>query len=188
MCVPVLDDRLLITVEDMREIRHLRKYVDEMLEAWTTKSKQAAYETGIRLLNEIQKDFEYLKRQETAIQALGSFLREDPEVDADAAPAVPEPETPESHADKIQAVERPRMIIQAANEVWAEQQDPWGGPETDLIKTQDVYASLRKKGLDLGVSQPLAVIGTVLASADGYTKIARNTFEYTPPPASRRGN
>ena len=165
----------------------MKNYVDEMLLAWTDKSKQAAYETGIRLLNEIQNDYEYLKRQETAIQALGAFLREDPEVDHGTAPTVPGPVNPEITADRIQAAERPRMILQAASEVWADQQDPWGGPETDLIKTKDVYASLRKKGLDLGVSQPLAVIGTVLASADGYTKIARNTFEYTPPPPQEEG-
>ena len=159
----------------------MRNFVDEMLVAWTSESKQAAYETGIRLLNEIQKDFDYLKRQETTIQALGLYLREDPEIDQDFVSADPEPEVPEVQVDKIEAAERPRVILQAADEVWENQQSPWGGPETNLIKTLDVHASLREKGLDLGVRQPLAVIGTVLASADGYTKIARNTFEYSPP-------
>ena len=73
------------------------------------------------------------------------------------------------------------MILQAADEIWEAQQNVWGGSETNLINARDVHSALKNKGLDLGVSQPLAVIGTVLASADGYTKIARNSFEFSPP-------
>ena len=160
----------------------MRNFVDEMLLACTGESKQAAYDTGIRLLREIQREFEYLKRQETTIQALGSYLREDPEIDQNVESPEPEPATPESQTNEIEPAQRPRMILQAADEVWEAQQTPRGGSETNLINTRDVHLSLENKGLDLGVRHPLAVIGTVLASADGYTKIARNTFEYTPPP------
>ena len=165
----------------------MRNFVEEMLLAWTGESKQAAYNTGVHLLREIRKEFEHLKRQETAIQALGSYLREDPEIDQTAPSPEPEPAIPETQANEIEPAQRPRVILRAADEVWEAQQNPWGGSETNLINTRDVHLSLKNKGLDLGVSQPLAVIGTVLASAEGYTKIARNTFEYSPPQEQEEG-
>ena len=165
----------------------MRNFVEEMLLAWTGESKQAAYNTGIHLLGEIRKEFEHLKRQETAIQALGSYLREDPEIDQTAASPEPELAINETQTNEIEPDQRPRMILQAADEVWESQQNVWGGSETNLIDARNVHSALRNKGLDLGVSQPLAVIGTVLASAAGYTKIARNTFEYTLPTPPEEG-
>ena len=165
----------------------MRNFVDEMLTVSTNKSKQAAYDAGIHLLFEIQKEFEYLKRQEAAIQALGEVLQGDPEVDEDSLSADLESPTSGTQADKIKVAERPRVVLEAAHEVRTNQQSPWSGPETNLVKSLDVLMTLRKKGLDLGVRHPLAVIGTVLASADGYTKLARNTFEFTPPPPPEEG-
>ena len=163
----------------------MRDYVKEMLDAWSNEGEEAAYVLGSSLLVEIENDREHLTRQEAAILALGRVLRDRAGVETvefaeehkDRSESSPE-------LDTIEQSERPRLIAQAAREVWEDQQEQWAGPEKDLVKTQDVRAKLQAKDLDLGVQQPLAVIGTVLASADGFTKIARNTFEYALPSPS----
>lgn len=156
-----------------------------MLDAWSNEGEEAAYVLGSSLLVEIENDREHLTRQEAAIMALGRVLQDRTGVET-AEFAVELPDQPEAgpELNPIEQAHRPRLIAEVAREVWGDQQEPWAGPEKDLVKTQDVLAKLQARGLDLGVRQPLAVIGTVLASADGFTKIARNTFEYSVPPNS----
>ena len=154
----------------------MKDYIREMMDAWTGEGEQAAYDVGKRLLKEIESAFAYLRRQESAINALGSVLQEHANVDTTAEPVESTP-----GLDTIEPSERSRLITEAATEVWGAQQDSWGGAERNLVSIQSVLEALNNKGLDLGVKQPFAVIGTVLASADGFKKIARNTFEYTQP-------
>ena len=153
----------------------MRDYVREMMDAWTQEGEQAAYDLGVRLLRDIKDDWEHLRRQESAINSLGSVLEEHADVDAG-----PVPVEPETGLEPIETSQRPRFITEAAIEVWQAQQGEWTGSEANLVKSQGVLDLLKFKGLDLGVQQPLAVVGTVLASADGFTKVARNTFEYNP--------
>ena len=155
----------------------MRDYVREMLDAWTGQSAQAAYDLGARLRQEIEEECQKLQRHDAAIQAFGVVLRDDPEVDTSVDPADPDPAL-----DTIEAAERPRMIVEAAIEVWTDRKRfGWTESDAHLINAADVIAVLRTKGLDLGVQQPLAVIGTVLSAADGFRKVARNTFERLDP-------
>ncbi len=156
----------------------MRDYAREMIEAWTNNGEQAAYDLGQELLAEIQDAFLTLKRHESAIQALGMVLQDHGDVDPTAA----DPVEPEPGLDTIEPSERPRLIIEGALEVLGNQQN-WGGSEANLVKTVAVLDVLQGKGLDLGVQQPLAVIGTVLTNAENFTKVARNTFEYSQPPS-----
>ena len=151
----------------------MRDYIREMLDAWTNQGEQAAYELASQLLQELRNDVARLQKLESAILALGQVLREHPAVDVSADPADPRP-----GLDRIEPAERPTVILEAAGDIsWEVRNNNWNGGQTILIKTQDVLNRLRSRGLDLGVQQPLAVIGTVLASAKGFKRIARNTFE-----------
>ena len=147
-----------------------------MLDVWTQEGEQAAYDCGPQLLREIEDEQEKLKNQASAIRALGKVLEGTVGVIARSDEVVP-------GLDVIEALERPRQIVSAAIDVWQSQQHGWSNDsDTDYVKVQDVQERLWAKGLDLGVKQPLAVIGTVLTSAKGFRKVARNTFEYTPLP------
>ncbi len=152
-----------------------------MMTTWVNDGDQAAYDLGLELISEIRMDRSDLEQQEEAIKSLGSLLQSQ----GDIVPA-PEPGTIGTiheigaALDEIGASERPRLITEAAIRVWRGQQTQWGGAEENLVKAQDILDNLRDAGLHLGVEQPLAVIGTVLTSAVGFTKIARSTFEFTP--------
>ena len=151
----------------------MRDYIREMLDVWTEAGEQAAYNLASHLLQEIRNDVARLKKQESAMQALGLVLREHPAVDVSADPIDPGP-----GLDPIEPSERSRVILEAAKEAYEDREkDNWNRTGTRLIKTQEVLDHLWSRGLDLGVQQPLAVIGTVLASANGFSRIARNTFE-----------
>ena len=152
----------------------MRDYTGEMMDAWTEQGPQAAYNLGVTLRREIEEESEKLKRHKDAIQALGVVLRDRPEVDTTFDPADADPSL-----DTIESSERPRLIVEAAIQVWAHQQQGWPTDNSDLVKAGEVLEALRTKGLDLGVQQPLAVIGTVLSNADNFRKVARNTFEYS---------
>ena len=154
----------------------MRDYVKEMMELWTSEGEQAAYGIGAKLLEDISEQREYLDRQESAIHALGLVLQGSDNVDTSLQPVEIAPEL-----DEIEPSERSRLIVKAATEVWKDQQTGWPGADSDLVKAQRVLDQLRADGLDLGVQQPLAVIGTVLASASGFKKVARNTFERIEP-------
>ena len=71
--------------------------------------------------------------------------------------------------------DRPQVILDAATAVLDV------SSEGSAVKVQDVLAELRQRDLDLGVKQPLAVIGTVLSRSEHYRKIARNTFQRIEP-------
>ena len=140
-------------------------YVREMMDTWSQEGEQAAYDRGAELIHEIEVDISQLKRQEEAIQALGNYLQNHPDVDTSIEPIEPTP-----GLDTMERSVRPRLIVDAAKGVW-------NITPGDQIMVQQVHDELTRRGLDLGVRQPLAVIGTVLSSADGFTRIARNTFE-----------
>ena len=155
----------------------MKDYIRKLLETWTAHGEQAAYTLATNLLQEIRNDVVRLRRQESAIQALGAVLREHPAVDTSTDPVDSDPDL-----DPIEPSQRSRVIIEAANEVYHDREaNTWTATETGLIKTQEVLDHLRNRGLDLGVQQPLAVIGTVLANATGFQRVARNTFEVSVP-------
>ena len=151
-------------------------FTRKLMNVWSTEGEQAAYDLTPLLLTAIEAEREKLSNQASAIRAFGRVLE-----DTDGVIA----RTPDLDPglDVIEAPERPRLIIKAATEVWRSQREEWpDNADAHLVKVQDVQERLRTKGLDLGVKQPWAVIGTVLTSANGFKKVARNTFEYTPSP------
>ncbi|MYD51986.1 MAG: hypothetical protein F4W93_10955 [Dehalococcoidia bacterium] len=154
----------------------MRNYMQEMMDVMLREGAQATYDLGPQLLGEIEAEQERLNNQAAAIRAFGKILEDTEGVIARSTNLDP-------NLDPIEASERPREIVSAAIEVWDSQQDGWrSDSDAALIRTQDVLERLRTKGLELDVKQPLAVIGTVLASAEGFRKVARNTFEYAPQP------
>ena len=157
-------------------VRSMTDFTRKMMDVWSHDGEQAAYDLAPQLLTEIEADQEKLSNQASAIRALSKVLEGIDGVIARSTSLDP-------GLDVIEAPERPRLIIESAREVWRSQQEEWSGkPGVYFIRGQDVLERLRIKGFDLGVKQPLAVIGTVLTSADGFKKVARNTFEYTPSP------
>ena len=143
----------------------MRDYVRAMMDMWRTEGEQAAYDLGPELLQQIDAEFNRLRNQAEVINALGIYLRDTSEVE-DLTPRL----------DTVEMSERPRLIVEAAIALWRHLP-----PGNNLVKVQHVLQEMNSNGLDLGVQQPLAVIGTVLARADGFTKVARNTFEYRQP-------
>ena len=143
-----------------------RDFVRDMMDAWTNEGMQAAYDLAPSLLEDIDTAFTSLRTQAVVIRSLTRHLLDTGEV--------AEHVEPEPGLDAIEASERPRLIVGAAIDIWNRK------PAEDITVTGDeVLDELTRKGLDLGVKQPIAVIGTVLASGDGFKKIARNTFEYS---------
>ena len=154
----------------------MRDYLKELMETWTSHGEQAAFSRVRVLLHDIRDDVVRLRKQEEAIQALGQVLRDHPDVDSSAEPA--------DAADGLESIEpseRSRFIVEAAYEIYQDNlNDTLGGSEPALIRARDVLDLLKRRGLDLGVQQPLAVIGTVLSNADGFHRIARNIFQHQP--------
>ena len=151
----------------------MRDYVKELMETWTAGGEQAAFSRVRELQHEIRSDVARLRKQEEAIQALGQVLREHPDVDTSTDPV----EVPDG-LEPIEPSERSRVIVEAATEIYGEiLNDNYREAEPAFIRAQDVLDLLRRRGLNIGVQQPLAVIGTVLSSAEGFHRIARNTFE-----------
>ena len=154
----------------------MKDYIKEMLETWTASGEQEAYVLAGQLLQNIRKDVLRLQKQEAAIQALGAVLREHPDVDTSADPTSPDPDL-----DLIEPSERSKIIVEAAYDAnWERENDTWSRTGESSITAQEVLDHITRRGLDLGVQQPLAVIGTVLSSAEGFHRIARNTFEVLP--------
>ena len=159
----------------------MKDYVKLLMETWTSHGEQAAHSRVRELLHEIRSDLARLRKQEEAIQALGQVLRDHPDVDTSTDPV----DVPDG-LEPIEPSERSRFIVDAANELYQDiLNDRFMDSESALIRAQDVLELLRRRGLDIGVQQPLAVIGTVLSNARGFRRIARNTFqvqeESTPP-------
>ena len=155
------------------------------METWTAQGEQAAHSRVRELLHAIRGDVLRLRKQEEAIQALGQVLRDHPDVDTSNDPTDVPP-----GLEPIEPHERSRFIIEAAEEIFREYQSRqhWEDPSPILISCQSVHNLLKNRGLDLGVQQPLAVIGTVLNGASGFHRVARNTFQFqhgeqpSPPP------
>ncbi len=145
-------------------------YVLEFVKVWSESGEEAAHKVGDDLLRRIDEEHRELRREATALRALLAYLHSDGSEGTSASDGDPS-------LDIIEAPQRSRLITEAATEVLNRLPE-----DENLIKGQDVLDQLRQDGLDLGVQQPFAVIGTVLNSANGFTKIARNTFEYKPPP------
>ena len=126
---------------------------------------QAAYYRGEILLKEIAEGIKVLQSQRTTITALMGHL------ELAGARSTPQLELFET----VKPTDRPQVILDAAT---AAVEVASG----DLIvKVQDVLAELQRRDLNLGVQQPLAVIGTVLSRSENYQKIARNTFQRVEP-------
>ena len=159
----------------------MRDYVKELMQTWTSNGEQAAHSRVRELLHEIRVDVARLRKQEEAIQALGQVLRDHPDVDTSSDPAGVTP-----GLEPIEPHERPRLIVEAAVELFHEflGHQHWEDNSPILINCQGVLKLLQNRGLDLGVQQPLAVIGTVLNGAKGFRRVARNTFQYQPEPES----
>ena len=143
-------------------------YVKWMTEAWHKEGPQAAFDMGNKLLSEIEAEVHQLEWAKNTIRALAVYLRET---------GLAEDNTEFPKGDVVIPSHRANLIMEAAYHVKFE-------TSSSTITVQDVLQELNNRGLDLGVKQPLAVIGTVLARADDWTKIARNTFEFTPAPRS----
>ena len=164
----------------------MRDYLRQVTDTLTKEGDDAAFDMCQTMLSEIEADRKHLDLQEKALLAIGGVLYErqsGPTSPSEVEDDPEEPVEPPPEYDPIEAAERPRLIVEAADAVWSDQQDTWGGSERDQVQAKDVLANLRGRGLDLGVMQPFAVIGTVLASSDGYRKIARNTFVRVHEPA-----
>lgn len=153
----------------------MRDFTHKLMDVWSKEGDQAAYDLAPQLLTEIEAEQKKLKNEASAIRAFGRVLENTTGIIARSIDTDP-------GLDVVEARARPRLILEAALEVWESQSDEWP-PRSDpqLVKGEDVLEQLRTKGLDLGVKQPLAVIGTILTHADEFTKVARNTFEYTSP-------
>ena len=107
----------------------MRDYIREMTEAWTNMGEQAAYDLASCLLKNIRSDVARLKRQESAILALGAVLREHPAVDSSSDPVVSDP-----GLDTIEPSQRSRVVINAADEVFRErEQESWTATGTRLV-------------------------------------------------------
>ena len=149
----------------------MRDYMREMLNAHAHKGDQAAFDLGVKLRDEIDEEFKRLSDQRDAINHLGSWLQEWGDVDQGSSPVPAE--------NRIDPLGRPKAIVTAALQVMSR--------GTGLkVTTQDVYWELQSTGVDLGVEQPKAVIGTVLSKHESFKKLARNTFEFIPPTPKTR--
>lgn len=144
----------------------MRDYVREMMDTWTKDGLRVAYDLGEQLINEIELERYSLEMQSIAITGLRHHLS--------TQGRFPTVDKRQTALDTVRSTERPRLIMEAAEALYRHSGNA-------LVKVQDVLQHLNLKGLDLGVKQPFAVIGTVLASAEEFRKVARNTFEYVGP-------
>ena len=145
----------------------MHDFVREIMGAWTEEGPQAAYDLADQLLAEIDSQSRRLAKQAEAIKALESHLLESGDV-KERKPVLVGP-----GLDVVEPSERPRLITDAALRHLS--------GRSGTVTGDEVLMKLAEQGLDLGVKQPYAVVGTVLAQADNFTRIARNTFEYEDP-------
>lgn len=156
----------------------MRDYAREMLDILRRDGYQAAYDLGGELLQEARRDQQAMERhfamQTHAMQAIGMYLRDSGNVWGDGY--MGSFFTGLDGTQSVETVDRPRVIIEAATAIY--QRLPAGNK---YVHAQAVLEELVDRGLDLGVQQPFAVVGTVLASADDFRRVARNKFEYVGP-------
>ena len=136
-------------------------FVKQITEVWNQEGVQAGYDRGKILLEKIAEEIRGLQSQRTTITALMQHL------EVSGARTTPQYEMFES----VRAPDRPQVILDAAAAVV---EAASGGL---VVNVQEVLAELQRRDLNLGVKQPLAVIGTVLSRSEHYDKIARNMFQ-----------
>ncbi len=154
----------------------MRDYVRELTEVWRSEGEQAAYLLVSELHRSIRNDIAHLHKQGAAIQALAAVLKDYPSVDTSADPIDDDAEEAQQ-ADAagsafVDPSKRSDYIFRIAEFV---SHSSNGEP----FSTQDVLDEIYHRFATLGVRQPLAVIGTVLSSAKGFTRIAPNTYQST---------
>ena len=143
----------------------MEDFVKRITEVWNQEGVQAAYDRGKILLEKITEEIRGLQGQRITVTALMQHL------EVSGARTTPQYELFES----VKAPDRPQVILDAAAAVLE-------AASGDLVvNVADVLAELQRRDLNLGVQQPLAVIGTVLSRSDYYHKIARNTFQRVEP-------
>ena len=140
-------------------------FVKEMTDTWNHEGIQEAYDRGEMLLERIATEIRSLQSQRTTITALMQHLEAS---GARSAPQLP-------LLESVKASDRPQVILDAAEAVL----DSSSGIFVVLV--QDVLDELHRREINLGVQQPLAVIGTVLSKSEYYSKTARNTFHRIDP-------
>ena len=141
-------------------------FVKEVTDVWNQQGMQAAHDRGQILLRKIAGRMRGLQSQRTAITALMQHL------EASGARATDQ----FSFFDNVKPSDRPQVILDAAAAVLGT-----AVSGDSVVNVQDVLAELQRRDLDLGVQQPLAVIGTVLSRSEHYNKISRNTFQRVEP-------
>ena len=139
--------------------------VKEITEVWNQEGVQDAYDRGKILLETITAEIRGLQGQRTTITALMQHL------EASGARSTHQMEL----IDTVKAPDRPQVILDAAAAVLEVVSEGF------MVDVQDVFAELQRRDLDLGVQQPLAVIGTVLSRSEYYQRVARNTFQRVEP-------
>ena len=140
-------------------------FVKEITEVWNQEGIQAGYDRGKILLEKITEEIRGLQGQRITVTALMQHL------EVSGARTTPQYELFES----VKAPDRPQVILDAAAAVLE-------AASGDLVvNVAEVLAELHRRDLNLGVKQPLAVIGTVLSRSDYYDKIARNSFRRVEP-------
>ncbi len=140
-------------------------FVKEITEVWNQEGVQAGYDRGKILLEKITEEIRGLQGQRITVSALMQHL------EASGARSTPQLALFES----VRGPDRPQVILDAAAAVLE-------AASGDLVvNVQDVLAELQRRDLDLGVQQPLAVIGTVLSRSEYYDKVARNSFRRVEP-------
>ena len=136
-------------------------FVKAITEVWNEEGIQAAYDRGTKYLETIAEEIRGLQGQRITVTALMQHL------EVSGARTTPQYEMFES----VRAPDRPQVILDAAAAVV---EAASGGL---VVNVQEVLAELQRRDLNLGVKQPLAVIGTVLSRSEHYDKIARNMFQ-----------
>jgi hypothetical protein len=135
-------------------------FVKAITEVWNEEGIQAAYDRGTKCLETIAEEIRGLQSQRTTVTALIQHL------EASGARTTPQLELFES----VRVPDRPQVILDAAAAVVEVTS------HGSVVNVQEVLAELQRRNLNLGVKQPLAVIGTVLSRSEYYDKLARNTF------------
>lgn len=144
----------------------MEDFVKKITNVWNQQGGQAAHDCGEILLRKIADEIRGLQGQRTAITALMQHF------EASGARATAQM----SIFENVKPSDRPQVILDAAAAVLG------AAAAGDFeVSVQEVLAELQRRDLDLGVQQPLAVIGTVLSRSDHYQKVARNTFQRVEP-------
>ena len=143
----------------------MEDFVKAITEVWNQEGVQDAYDRGKILLETITAEIRGLQGQRITVSALMQHL------EVSGARTTPQYEL----FDSVKAPDRPQVILDAAAAVLEATSKGF------MVDVQDVFAELQRRDLDLGVQQPLAVIGTVLSRSEYYQRVARNSFQRVQP-------